>query len=211
MRAATVALVLAVALATSASTASAGASAPFGSAQPGGAPFGSAQKPAAKEPAQDSPKPKADSEPEAKTGPARVQLGEPIQPNQLQTRDGGQIAADPRARYRTVVKMMITVERTHRERVTRLEMLRALFTESGATESVAAVDRLAAIELAKYDAAMSGYERGLGASLYAQVRAVIDTRGGTPSSAVAPTVAPTVAPIAAPTDPAPGGKRLRRH
>lgn len=169
----------------------------------------SAQKPTAKEPAQDPRKPQAESEPETKTGPApaRVQLGEPIQPSQLQTRDGGQIAADPRARYRTVVKMMITVERTHRERVARLERLRALFTESNATDSIAEVDRLAAIEIAKYTAAMAGYERGLSASLYAQVRAVIDTRGGAPSSAGAP----NVTPAGTPTDPAPAGKRLQRR
>lgn len=204
MRASILALVFAAALAATASTASVGATSQVGGAKPV-----STQTPTAKEPAQDARKPQVQSEPETQTGPApaRVQLGEPIQPSQVQTRDGGQIAADPRARYRTVVKMMITVERTHRERVARLERLRALFTESNATDSIAEVDRLAAIEITKYTAAMAGYERGLSASLYAQVRAVIDSRGGAPSSAGAP----ILTPVATPTDPAPAGKRLQRR
>jgi hypothetical protein len=127
--------------------------------------------------------------------PQAVQLGEPVQPTQLQTRAGGAVVGDQRARYRTVVRMMINIERAHRDRFARLERLRELFTASGATESLAAVEHLRGLETKRYEAAMLGYERGLGPSLYAQVRAVIDANG---------IPANVTAPVGKPADPAAG-------
>lgn len=120
------------------------------------------------------------------TAPVRVQLGETVQPTQLQTRDGGRIDADPRAKYRTVVKMMINIDRAHRDRVARLERLRVLFQAAGASDKLSTVQRLRELEQSRYEAALQGYARGLGPDLYPQVRAVIDGNGGpAPAGAVA--------------------------
>jgi hypothetical protein len=54
---------------------------------------------------------------------------------------------------------------------------------------------LRGLETKRYEAAMLGYERGLGPSLYAQVRAVIDANG-IPAGAIAP--------VGKPADPAAG-------
>ncbi len=118
--------------------------------------------------------------------PARVQLGETVQPTQLQTRDGGRIDADPRAKYRTLVRMMVNIDRAHRDRVARLERLRVLFQAAGASDKLSTVQRLRELEQSRYEAALQGYARGLGPDLYPQVRAVIDGNGGqAPASAVA--------------------------
>ncbi len=162
--------------------------------------------------------PVAQSNPESNPTPtskgtapaARVQIDEPIQPTQIQTRDGDKITSDPRAKYRTVVRMMVNVERAHRERVARLERLHELFTASAATESLATVDQLVAVERRRYENALNGYRQGLGDSLYVQVRAVLDTRAGAPLKVQASAVPPERAGEPAKATKAPG-QRLIRH
>ncbi len=146
--------------------------------------------------------------------PVRVQLGEPVQPMELQTRDGGRIDVDPRAKYRTAVKMMINIDRAHRDRVARLERLRELFQASGASDKLATVARLRELESSRYEAALQGYARGLGPSIYTQVRAVIDAGAGPAPDASRPAdkSAPSgaTAPNAAGDAPSRGVRRERR-
>jgi len=118
--------------------------------------------------------------------PAPVKLAEPVQPEEIEFRDGGRVEADPRAKYRTVVRMMINIERAHRDRVARLERLRELYEAAGAPDKLATVARLVELERSRYESALQGYERGLGPVLYPQVRAVIDSRGGTPPAPPVP-------------------------
>jgi len=110
--------------------------------------------------------------------PDNVQLGEPIQPTQVQVRQGGAITADPRAKLRTVVRIMLNYERGHRDRVARLERLHVLFEAAGASDKVREVTRLRDIEMGRFKGAQLGYERDLGPAIYAQVRALLDANGG---------------------------------
>lgn len=138
---------------------------------------------APKDGAQDGPV--GGAKPPAKGGsPDRVRLGEPVQPTQMQTRDGGQIQADPRAKLRTVVKMMLNVERAHRDRVSRLERLRSIYAAAGAADKIATVTRLREVEGARYELTLQGYARDLGPDVYRAVRAAIDANAGTPPSAI---------------------------
>ncbi len=117
--------------------------------------------------------------------PDQVQLGDPIQPTELEVRQGGAITADPRAKLRTVVRILVNYERGHRDRVARLERLRGLFEASGAGDKVREVQRLRDLEMARFTAAQRGYERDLGPSIYAQVRALLDANGGAPPAPAA--------------------------
>jgi hypothetical protein len=108
-----------------------------------------------------------------------VRLAEPIQPLDQQIRQGGAVTADPRAKLRTVVRILVNFERAHRDRVARLERLAAIFREAGAQAELAEVERLRALVDQRFAAAQKGYERDLGPAIYAQVRAVIDAQVGT--------------------------------
>jgi len=110
--------------------------------------------------------------------PARIQLGEPMQPTEIQTRDGARVQTDPRTKYRTAVKMMLNIDRAHRDRVARLERLREIFEAAGASDKLATVARLRELEQSRYEASLLGYARGMGASIFEQVRAVIDAGAG---------------------------------
>jgi hypothetical protein len=118
--------------------------------------------------------------------PGRVKLAEPIQPLQVEVREGGVITSDPRAKQRTVVRMMVNIERAHRDRVARLERLREIYEAAGAHEKLETVARLRELELSRYASALEGYERGLGPVLYGKVRAAIDGQGGKPPANPAP-------------------------
>ncbi|MCY2960470.1 MAG: hypothetical protein NTY35_09930 [Planctomycetota bacterium] len=149
----------------------------FGASAQRGAPEKGAQR---EKPASPSASVEAASGGQKGQAPSSVQLGEPVQPTEVQTREGGRVETDPRAKQRTVVRMMVNVERAHRDRVARLERLRAIFEASGATEKLATVARLRDVEWNRYSAALKGYERDLGPELYPQVRAAIDAGAGTP-------------------------------
>jgi hypothetical protein len=110
--------------------------------------------------------------------PDGAQLQEPVQPREVQVRSGAQVVADPRARYRTVVRMMLNIERAHRERVARLARMAEFLTAAQATTDLETLARLATLEQGRYEASLKGYERDLGPVLYGKVRAVIDGRGG---------------------------------
>src|SRR5690349_10269538 len=59
--------------------------------------------------------------------------------------------ADPRAQQRTLVKMLVNVERAHRDRAARLDRLRELYTASGATAQLETVARLVQLEQQRYE------------------------------------------------------------
>jgi len=122
--------------------------------------------------------------------PDRVQLGDPIQPTEIQVRQGGAITADPRAKLRTVVRILVNYERGHRDRVARLERLRGLFEAAGASDKVREVQRLSELEMARFTGAQRGYERDLGPAIYAQVRALLEANGGAPPTGAAANVPP---------------------
>jgi hypothetical protein len=98
------------------------------------------------------------------------------------TQDGADGATRPpgdtRAKLRTVVRILVNQERGHRDRVARLERLRAIYAEARALDRLAEVARLRGLEDQRYAAAQKGYERDLGPALYAQVRAVVDAAAG---------------------------------
>lgn len=125
--------------------------------------------------------------PDAKgQAPGGVKLVEPVQPSAIEVRAGGSITADPRAKQRTVVRMMLNIERAHRDRVARLERLREVYEAAGAREKLETVARLRELEQSRYASALEGYERGLGPVLYGKVRAAIDGQGGKPPAIPTP-------------------------
>jgi 23S rRNA (adenine2503-C2)-methyltransferase len=93
-------------------------------------------------------------------------------------------------RSRNLAKMIVNVERAHRDRVARLERLRQIYEKSGGAEQLERIARLRAKEHARYDAAMRGYERDLGPALFAKVRSALDLNAGKAPAPPAPTTAP---------------------
>jgi hypothetical protein len=87
-------------------------------------------------------------------------------------------APDPAIRQRAVVRMMISVERTHRERVGRLERLIQIFDRRPDEPRLRLAIELRHRERERYDATMAGYREELGPELYARVRTLMDAGPG---------------------------------
>ncbi len=107
---------------------------------------------------------------------------EKVTPTAVQVRAEGRVVEDPKARARALVQQVVNVERAHRERIARIERLEELFRASGGADSLAELANLRAVQERRYQAAMDGYRRDLGADNYARLRKVLDAGGGPPAA-----------------------------
>jgi hypothetical protein len=124
--------------------------------------------------------------PQAPT-PAPQKSTQPVVP--VPQKPGAPNAADPKAQQRGLVNSVVNYERVHRDRVMRLERLRALFEQQKAADKLAEVARLRALEQKLYDDVMAGYASRLGPEVYQQLRAALDEKAGTPPPAPPPPTA----------------------
>ncbi|MBL8862986.1 MAG: hypothetical protein JNK02_13390 [Planctomycetes bacterium] len=142
--------------------------------------YAPAQRPAARVP----PPAVEPAAPEAARGaqegfaPVPAPLGEPFAPLAVQVRGPDGIGPDPRAALRAAAQRMLAREAAHRDRVARLERVRALLAAdgdaSGAAEAVALLER----EAQRFGAAQRVFERELSPRIHAQLRAVLDAQAG---------------------------------
>lgn len=167
----------------------------------------SAQRPGAAAKAASKPDPQA-LQALGYAAPSTQQGAAPGGAPKSQEKPGGPVGGDPKLRARNVATMIVNIERAHRDRVARLERLRQLYEKSGAAEQLEKVARLRAVEHARYEAAMRGYEKDLGPALFAQVRSALELNAGQPPG---PTPAAVPPPGIDPGEPAqkPRGERQK--
>jgi len=168
-----------------------------------------AQKPDPAKPAPDSSKPAATqadpkqdqknlqglgySAPAAQKGAAPASRAQaPAPAPKPEQRAAGPAGADPKVQMRNVARMVVNVERAHRDRVARLERLRQIYEKNGAAEKLEKVARLRAKEHARYEQVMNGYEKSLGTELFAKLRGALDRNAGRPPAAPPPAATPAV-------------------